>query len=52
VLQQKFDALRHLVVQARRRRAAWVLGVPAVGFLTMMNGGHLAAAILQGLAGR
>ena len=52
VLQQKFDALRHLVVQARRRRAAWVLGVPAVGFLALMYGAHIGAAILQGLAGR
>lgn len=47
-LQQKFAALRHLVIQARRRRAAWVLSVPAMVFLTLMNG----AAILQGLGGR
>lgn len=52
VLQQKFDALRHLVVQARRRRAAWVLGIRGVVFLALMNGAHLGAAVLQGLAGR
>ncbi|MFF2347351.1 nuclease-related domain-containing protein [Pseudarthrobacter sp. NPDC058119] len=45
-LQRNFDALRRLVDQARRRRAAWVLGVPAMVFLTIMNG------ILHGLGGR
>ncbi|WP_160141487.1 hypothetical protein [Arthrobacter sp. SLBN-83] len=48
MLQQKFDALRYLIVQARRRRAAWALSAPAVVFLALAN----AAAILQGLAGR
>ncbi|HKU04111.1 MAG TPA: hypothetical protein VJQ80_14995 [Arthrobacter sp.] len=51
-LQRNFDALRRLVDQARRRRAAWVLGVPAVVFLTIMNGSHLGAASLHGLGGR
>ncbi|MFB0838428.1 MULTISPECIES: nuclease-related domain-containing protein [unclassified Arthrobacter] len=51
LLQQNFDALRHLVVQARRRRAAWALGVPAVTLLALMNGASLCAAILHRLAG-
>lgn len=51
-LQLRFEALRHLVNQARRRRAAWVLSVPAAVFLALTNGTHLAAAILHGLAGR
>jgi len=51
-LERSFDALRHLVDQARRRRAAWVLSVPAVVFLALTNGAHLGAAILQGLGGR
>lgn len=52
VLQRNFDSLRLLVEQARRRRAAWVLGVPAAGFLMLANGGHMLAAILQALGGR
>ncbi|WP_258802305.1 nuclease-related domain-containing protein [Pseudarthrobacter sp. NS4] len=51
-LQQSFHALRLLVVQARRRRAAWALGIPAAGFVVLANGAQLGAAILQGLAGR
>jgi len=51
-LQRKFEELRHLVDQARRRRAAWVLSVPAVVFLTLANGAHLGAAIMHGLGGR
>lgn len=52
VLQQSFHALRLLVAQARRRRTAWALGIPAVGFVMLANAAQLGAAILQGLAGR
>ncbi|MFC0457651.1 hypothetical protein ACFFGR_13980 [Arthrobacter liuii] len=38
--------------QARRRRAAWALGVPAVVLVSLTNGAHWAAAILHGLGGR
>lgn len=48
-LQRKFDGLRILVKQARRRRAAWVLGVPALVFMTLTN---LGAAVLHALGGR
>jgi len=51
-LQDSFSALRLLVDQARRRRAAWVLGVPAAGVLVLANGGQMLAAILQSLGGR
>ncbi|MFP5311700.1 MAG: nuclease-related domain-containing protein [Actinomycetes bacterium] len=51
-LQQRFAALRFLEDQARRRRAAWVLGVPAVAVLALLNGAHAGASILQALAGR
>ncbi|MDQ0923177.1 hypothetical protein QF038_001685 [Pseudarthrobacter sp. W1I19] len=51
-LQQSFIALRLLVHQALRRRAAWALGVPVAGLLMLANAGHLAAAILQSLGGR
>lgn len=50
-VQQNFAALRLLVHRARRRRAAWVLGLPAVGFLTLATGGQL-GAIVQVLTGR
>ncbi|WP_231938631.1 nuclease-related domain-containing protein [Arthrobacter sp. B6] len=51
-LQHHFNTLRLLVDQARRRRAAWVLGVPAAGLLMLANGGQTLAAILQSLSGR
>jgi hypothetical protein len=51
-LQYSFSALRLLVDQARRRRAAWALGVPVAGLLMLANAGHMAAAILQSLGGR
>lgn len=51
-LQQGFHALRLLVEQARRRRAAWALGLPALGFVMLTNSAHWGAAILQALAGR
>lgn len=51
-LQVRFNALRLLVEQARRRRAAWVLGVPAAGFLMLANGAQTLAAIVQSLSGR
>lgn len=37
-IQQDFAALRLLVDRARRRRAAWVLGVPAIAFLMLVCG--------------
>ncbi|MEW9873937.1 nuclease-related domain-containing protein [Arthrobacter sp. HS15c] len=51
-LQVHFNALRLLVEQARRRRAAWVLGVPAAGFLMLANGAQTLAAIALSLSGR
>lgn len=51
-VQQNFAALRLLVDQARRRRATWALGVPAVGFLMLTAGGQLASAIVHALTGR
>ena len=51
-IQQNFPALRSLVDRARRRRATWVLGVPAAGFLMLMAGGPLGPAIIQVLTGR
>lgn len=51
-LQRNFDALRNLVDQARRRRAAWALSIPAVVFVALANGAHLGAAIMHGLSGR
>lgn len=51
-IQQNFAALRLLVNRARRRRATWVLGVPAVGFLMLVAGGPLGSAILHALTGR
>ena len=51
-LQRKFAALRRLVDQARRRRVAWVLGVPAVGCLMLTSAGPLGAAILHALMNR
>jgi hypothetical protein len=51
-LQRSFSELRLLVDQARRRRAAWALSVPAAGLLILANAGQMAAAILQSLAGR
>lgn len=48
----KFDALRLLVNQARRRRAAWALSVPVLGLVMLANAAQLGAAILQGLGGR
>jgi hypothetical protein len=50
--QQNFADLRLLVDRARRRRATWVLGVPAVGFLMLTAGGPLASAIVHALTGR
>jgi Nuclease-related domain len=52
VIQQRFAGLRMLVDQARRRRAAWVLGVPAAGFLMVANGTPLGAAVFQKLTGQ
>ena len=51
-LQRSFTALRLLVDQARRRRAAWALSVPAVGFVMLANSAQWGTAILQGLSGR
>lgn len=51
-LQQNFNALRLLVNQARRRRVAWVLSVPAVAVLMLSGGAPLSAAILHALTGR
>jgi hypothetical protein len=51
-LMRKFAGLRKLVAQARRRRVAWLLGVPAVGFLVLSPAGPLAATILNALANR
>ena len=51
-LKQNFAALRHLVNQARRRRVAWLLGVPAVSFLMLAPAGPLGAAILHALTHR
>ena len=50
-IQQNFAALRLLVDRARRRRATWVLGVPA-GFLLLIAGGPLGGAIIHALTGR
>jgi len=50
-LQHSFTALRLLVEQARRRRAAWALGVPAAGLVMLANSAQWGAAIFQGLAG-
>ncbi|GAA2143272.1 hypothetical protein GCM10009825_33390 [Arthrobacter humicola] len=50
-LKRNFAALRDLVDQARRRRVAWALGVPAVGVL-MLTGGQWAAAIMHALTNR
>jgi hypothetical protein len=49
---QNFMTLRRLVNQARRRRAAWLLGVPAVGLLALAGGGPLGQSILRGLSGQ
>jgi streptomycin 6-kinase len=51
-LRQNFHTLQLLVNQARRRRAAWVLGVPAVGFLILANIGQWAPVLLHVLTGR
>ena len=51
-LRQRFDALRHVVDQARRRRVAWALCVPAVGLLVLATAGSLGAAILHALMNR
>ncbi len=48
---ENFMALRRLVNQARRRRAAWLLGVPAAGLLAVAGGGPL-QGILHGLLGQ
>ena len=50
-LQRSFTALRLLVDQARRRQAAWALGVPAIGLVMLANSAQWGAAILQGLGG-
>lgn len=52
LLQHNFTALRQLVDQARRRRTAWALSVPALGFVVLANAAQWGAAILQGLGGR
>ena len=44
-LQHNFSAIHLLVNQARRRRAAWALALPAAVLATLVNG----AAILPGL---
>lgn len=49
-IQRNFAGLRLLVDQARRRRAAWALGVPAAGFVMLVAGGPL-GAIIQKLTG-
>ena len=49
LLQRNFDALRVLVDQARRRRAAWALAVPAAGLVLLANSASWGAAILQRL---
>jgi hypothetical protein len=51
-LQHEFNTLRLLVDQSRRRRAAWVLSIPAAGFLTLANGGQVLTAVLHSLGGR
>jgi hypothetical protein len=51
-LLSNFAALRRLVEKARRRRIAWVLGVPAVGFVLLATAGPLGAAILHALMNR
>jgi hypothetical protein len=51
-LKRNFASLRRLVDQARRRRVAWVLGVPAAGFLVLATAGQLGAAILHALMNR
>lgn len=51
-VRQKFVTLRSLVSQARRRRVAWRLGVPAVGVLALAGGGPLGQTILRGLTGQ
>ena len=50
-IQHDFAVLRSLVDRARRRRATWVLGIPAAGFLMLLTGGPL-EAILHALTGR
>ncbi|MET4136660.1 hypothetical protein ABIC21_002890 [Pseudarthrobacter sp. PvP090] len=50
-IQHDFAVLRSLVDRARRRRATWVLGVPAAGFLMMLTGGPL-EGIIHALTGR
>lgn len=51
-LQGTFAGLRQQVDQARRRRAAWVLGLSAVGLMVLANGAGIGAAAFQALAGR
>jgi hypothetical protein len=51
-LQRQFNTLRLLVDQSRRRRAAWVLSIPAAGFLMLANGGQVLTAVLNSLGGR
>ncbi|WP_411373451.1 nuclease-related domain-containing protein [Arthrobacter sp. MPF02] len=51
-LQRTFAGLHQLVNQARRRRAAWVLGVPAAGLMMIANGAGIDAAVFQAVAGR
>jgi hypothetical protein len=51
-LKTNFAALRRLVDQARRRRVAWVLGVPAAGFLVVAAASPLGAAILHAVMNR
>lgn len=51
-LKRNFASLRQMVDQARRRRVAWVLGVPAIGFLVLATAGQLGAAILHAVMNR
>ena len=52
-LKANFADLRRLVDQARRRRVAWVLGVPAAAFLMLFaTAGQLGASILHALLNR
>lgn len=51
-VQRNFTALELQVERARRRRVAWVLGVPGVGFLMLISAGPFGSAILNALTGR
>lgn len=46
-VEQNFAALRLLVDRARRRRATWALGVPAIMFLMLILAGPLGSAIVN-----